>query len=288
MAVLFEHRLTIAGFETRALEVEGDGPPVLFLHGWSDSADTWRPVLDRLRRRGRAAVALDLPGYGTATHLDTEEPILAQLDRFTRAAVIRFAGDGRVILAGNSLGGCAALRAAEVPGLPIAGVMPIAPAGLDMAGWFLVVEGERLIRLLLASPIPVPAPLVRQVVGTVYRQLAFARPFAADPRYVTSFSSHVSTRADVARILASGRRLRGELRDPFRFERVECPVLVVWGDSDRMVFSSGASRLLAGVRDARLEVIEGCGHCPQLEEPDRVVELVDSFATDVAGTAEVA
>ena len=288
MAVLFEHRLTIAGFETRALEVEGDGPPVLFLHGWSDSADTWRPVLDRLRRRGRAAVALDLPGYGTATHLDTEEPILAQLDRFTRAAVIRFAGDGRVILAGNSLGGCAALRAAEEPSLPVAGVIPIAPAGLDMAGWFLVVEGERLIRLLLASPIPVPAPLVRQVVGTVYRQLAFARPFAADPRYVTSFSSHVSTRADVARILASGRRLRGELRDPFRFERVECPVLVVWGDSDRMVFSSGASRLLAGVRDARLEVIEGCGHCPQLEEPDRVVELVDSFATDVAGTAEVA
>jgi pimeloyl-ACP methyl ester carboxylesterase len=288
VSVLFEHRLRIGGFRTRALELEGEGPSTVLLHGWSDSADTWRPVLDRLRRRGRPVVALDLPGYGTATHLDPGEPILAQLDRFTRAAVTRFGGHEPVILVGNSLGGCAALRAAEEPDLPIAGVMPIAPAGLDMAGWFLIIEGERLIRLLLASPLPVPAPLVRQVVGTVYRQVAFARPFTVDPRYITSFSSHVSSRADVARILASGRRLRSELRDPFRFERVECPVLVVWGDSDRMVFSSGASRLLAGVPDARLEVIEGCGHCPQLEDPDRVVELLEAFGTEVAGAAEAA
>ena len=110
-------------------------------------------------------------------------------------------------------------------------MVAIAPAGLDMAGWFLVVEGERLIRLLLASPLPVPSPVVRQAVGSVYRQLAFARPFAVDaPLVITSFTSHVSTRADVARILASGRRLRGELRDPFRLERIECPVLVIWGD----------------------------------------------------------
>jgi pimeloyl-ACP methyl ester carboxylesterase len=285
VSVLFEHRLKIGGFETRALELDGEGPPLVLLHGWSDSADTWRPVLDRLRRRNRAAVALDLPGYGTATHLDPGDPILGQLDRFTRAAVARFGADEPVILAGNSLGGCAALRAAEEPGLPIAGVMPIAPAGLDMAGWFLVVEGERLIRLLLASPIPVPGPIVRRAVGTVYRQVAFARPFAVDPRHVSSFTSHVSSRGDVARILASGRRLRGELREPFRFDLVECPVLVVWGDSDRMVFSSGASRLLRGIPGSRLEVIEGCGHCPQLEHPGRLVELLDAFHADVAVSA---
>lgn len=285
MGVLFEHRLNIGGFETRALELEGEGPPLVLLHGWSDSADTWRPVLDRLRRRKRAAVALDLPGYGTATHLDLRESILDQLDRFTRAAAVRFGRDEPVVLAGNSLGGCAALRAAEVADLPIAGVAPIAPAGLDMAGWFLVVESERLIRLLLASPLPVPSPIVRRAVGTVYRQVAFARPFAVDPRYIASFTNHVSTRADVARILASGRRLRAELRDPFRFDRVGRPVLVIWGDSDRMVFSSGAGRLLRGIDGARLEVIEGCGHCPQLEEPDRLVELLESFHGEVAGAA---
>ncbi|HEV3365726.1 MAG TPA: alpha/beta fold hydrolase, partial [Acidimicrobiia bacterium] len=103
MSVLFEHRLEVGAVETRALEVDGDGPPLILLHGWSDSADTWRPVLDRLRRRGRAAVALDLPGFGRAEHLDTEQPILTQLDRFTRAAVARFGREQPVVLAGNSL-----------------------------------------------------------------------------------------------------------------------------------------------------------------------------------------
>jgi pimeloyl-ACP methyl ester carboxylesterase len=281
MARLLEHRLRVGGWETRAIELEGAGPPIVLLHGWSDSADTWRPVLDRLRRRGRAAVALDLPGFGRASHLDRDEPVLAQLDRFARAAIARYGRDEPVVVAGNSLGGCAALRAAESGDLPIAGVVPIAPAGLDMAGWFLVIEGERLIRMLLASPLPVPSPVVRQAVGTVYRQVAFARPFAVDSRYITSFTNHVSSRADVLRILASGRRLRSELRDPFRFERIACPVLVIWGDSDRMVFSSGADRVLREVEGARLEVIEGCGHCPQLEEPDRLVDLIEGFRAEI-------
>ena len=287
MGVLFEHRLRIAGFETRALELDGEGPPLLLLHGFADSADTWRPVLDRLRRRGRRAVALDLPGYGTATPLSPEGPILGQLDSFVRAALIRFAEGEPAVIAGNSLGGCAAMRAAEDPEAPLAGVVPIAPAGLDMAGWFSIIESERLIRAVLASPLPLPAPIVRGAVGQVYRQVAFARPFGVDPRVVASFTRHLSRRADVVRVLGSGRRLRAELADPFRLERIACPVLVLWGDSDRMVFSSGADRMLREIEDCRLEVIEGCGHCPQLEEPDRTVELLGDFCGSATLIPEV-
>ena len=285
MGVLFEHRLSLGDFQTRALELEGEGPPLLLLHGWSDSADTWRPVLDLLRRGGRRAVALDLPGYGTATHLDREQPILDQHDRFLRAALSRFAPDGGAVVAGNSLGGVAALRAAERPESRLAGIVPIAPAGFDMAGWFLIIEGEFLIRAILASPVPLPEAIVRGAVGQVYRQVAFARPLRVDPRLVSSFTRHVSRRGDVARILASGRRLRAELADCFRLDRISCPVLVVWGDSDRMVFASGAERVLRECEGARLEVIEECGHCPQLEAPRRLVELLEEFAASLPAAA---
>jgi pimeloyl-ACP methyl ester carboxylesterase len=287
VSAISEQRLSIAGYETRAVRLEGDGPQLLLLHGWSDSADTWRPLFDRLARRGQRAVALDLPGFGTASHLDPAEAVLAQLDRFLRAALVRFGGEEPAVIVGNSLGGCAALRAAQHPAQPIAALLPIAPAGLDMAGWIGIVESERLIRLLLASPLPLPSGVVRTAVGQVYRQIAFARPFSADPQAVASFTRHVASRADVARILASGRRLRAELVDPFELERITCPVLVVWGDSDRMVFSSGADRILREVPGARLEVIEECGHCPQIEAPDRLAQLVEDLMREagLAGSA---
>src|SRR5437763_2518935 len=108
---LFEHRLELGGFETRALELEGTGPPLVFLHGFSDSADTWRLVLDRLARRGQRALALDLPGFAAAAPLDGSRGVLEQLDAFTEGA-LRHAGAGAGVV-GNSLGGVCALRAAQ-------------------------------------------------------------------------------------------------------------------------------------------------------------------------------
>src|SRR3954452_16121140 len=101
MQPLVEHRLELAGFGTRALELEGDGPPVVLLHGYADSADTWRLVLDKLARRGRRALAVDLPGFGTAAALRPHGSMLEQLDAFARAAVDLAAQEsgGPVVLA---------------------------------------------------------------------------------------------------------------------------------------------------------------------------------------------
>lgn len=283
MAAIAERRLELGGFHTRALEVEpGDdgGDPLLLLHGWSDSADTWRPLLAELARRGRRAVALDLPGFGVADRLARDDAVLPQLDRFAAAAVAREserAGGRDVVIAGNSLGGCVAMRVAEDPGLPLAGIVPIAPAGLDMAGWFPLVEGAPLVRFVLRAPVPLPEAVVREAVGRAYRTLAFARPRETDPAVVSSFTRHVRSRRDVIRVLATGRRLLPEIREPFRLERIACPLLLVWGDQDRMVFTSGADRVLSEVPDARLEVIDDCGHCPQIEATARVADLLAAF-----------
>ena len=286
MPAISEKRLELGGLRARALELDGSdgGPALLLLHGWSDSADTWRPLLTELGRRGRSALALDLPGFGIADRLDREQEVLPQFDRFVAAAVRRESGrasGGRVVIAGNSLGGLAAMRAAEDPELPLAGVVPIAPAGLDMAGWFPLVEGAPLVRLVLRAPLPLPEAVVREAVGRAYRTLAFAHPHEVDPSVVSSFTRHVRSRRDVIRVLATNRRLLAEIGEPFRLDRIACPVLLVWGDQDRMVFASGAERVLREVPGARLEVIENCGHCPQIEATVRVADLLCEFAAQV-------
>ena len=280
---LFEHRLTLAGFSTRALELEGDGPPVLLLHGYADSADTWRLALDLLARRNHRALALDLPGFGTATPLRHDQPILDQLGRFARAAVEHVAGEcGPVLLCGNSLGGCVALRAAQDPDLAVLGVVPVAPAGLDMPAWFRIIEGDRLVRGLLAVPIPLPELVVRRVVGQAYRNLAFARPRAVAGEVVSAFTAHHRTRDAVLGHLATGRRLLPELRDCFDLASIEAPVLLVWGDRDRMVTHRGARHVVEALPGTTCELLEGVGHCPQLEAPERFVAVLEEFAATAA------
>jgi pimeloyl-ACP methyl ester carboxylesterase len=294
VAAIRERRLELGGYMTRALELDGEAgsrsAPLVLLHGWSDSADTWRPLLAILGRLGHSAIALDMPGFGTAARLADTEPVLPQLDRFVAAAVERESerSGGEVVVVGNSLGGCASMRAAENERLPIAGIVPIAPAGLAMARWFRIIEGERVLRLILASPVPLPEVVVRDAVGRAYRALAFARPREVHPAAVASFTRHLRSRSDLARALATGRRLLPELADPFHLVRIKCPVLMVWGDRDRMVFATGADRVLREVAGSQIEVIEHCGHCPQIEAADRLADLLERFPAPVAALGKAA
>jgi pimeloyl-ACP methyl ester carboxylesterase len=280
MQQLVEYRESFAGYETRVLELEGEGPPLVLLHGYADSADTWRLVLDGLARRNHSALAVDMPGFGRAARLRPGEPILPQLDRFA-AAVVEAAGDGEpAVLVGNSLGGCAAIRAAQRPDLPLAGIVPIGPAGLGLAPWLDLIEGNPLVQALLLAGAVVPRPLVQAFVGRAYRTLAFAPRAAVDPLVVRTFASHFADAATVRRYVHTARRLLGELHDPFELERIELPALLVWGSRDAMVPHRGAQKLLDAVPGSRLELLDGCGHCPQLEDPERLVELVLRFAAD--------
>lgn len=287
MEPLFEHRMEFAGCETRVLELEGRGDPIVLFHGWSDSADTWRCVLDKLGRAERRAVAVDLPGFGTADRLE-DGPMLPQLDAFGDA-VLAYAGGGRgrarATVVGNSLGGCLSLRLAERAPKRVGRIVALAPAGLDMARWLGLIEHDKLLRALVHVPIPLPSPVVQRAVARVYSSLAFADPHAIEPGIARAFARHHPDRAALARMLASGRRLLPELHDPFDFEAIRCPVLLVWGDCDRLVFHRGAKRLLAAVPDARLELFERCGHSPQIEYPERVVELLLDDGAQLAQAA---
>jgi pimeloyl-ACP methyl ester carboxylesterase len=279
MQPLFEHRLEIHEYDTRVLELEGDGPALILLHGWGDSADTWRPLMAGLGKAERRAVAVDMPGFGTASRFGPGA-LLPQLDAFAGALVERVADEhgGEVVVAGNSLGGVVALRLAERADLPLAGVVPIAPAGLEMPKWFEIIDRDPVVRTILSLPVPIPGQVIERAVGEVYRRLAFSRPGLADPRVVDAFASHHRDRERARRLLETGRKLLPELTaSAFDFTRVQVPVLLVWGTLDRMVSHRGHEKVLAALPDTRVELLDGVGHCPQLEATDRLLELLLAF-----------
>jgi pimeloyl-ACP methyl ester carboxylesterase len=283
---LFEHRVKLGGYQTRVLELEGDGTPIVMLHGYADSADTWRQTLARLAREGRRAIAVDLPGFGAADPL-TREPILPQLDEFAAAAAAYLADADRssVLAVGNSLGGCVALRLAERHPQAVAGVVGVAPAGLHMTRLLFLVQRDPLLRSLLALPTPVPSIVIRAAVARLYRELAFASPDSIQPAVISSFTWHIRRRARLASYLDLARRLIPELRQPYQLHRISSPVLLVWGDRDRLVFHHGAEKVLSAVSGARLELLPGVGHCPQVEASDRFAELLLEFGREAEAAA---
>jgi pimeloyl-ACP methyl ester carboxylesterase len=178
-----------------------------------------------------------------------------------------------------------ALRLAERRSDRLSGVVAVAPAGLEMSRLLHLVERDPLLRSLLALPSPVPTALIQASVARLYRSLAFARPQEIDRAIVRAFTSHHRDRATVADYLATAHRLLPELKDPYRLDRIATRVLVVWGDRDRLVFHRGAQRILDQVPGARLELMPGVGHCPQVEAADRFARVLIDFCSDLTAVA---
>src|SRR3954451_11234265 len=280
MRSVYEHRVQLTGYATRALEVAGEGPGIVLFHGWSNSADTWRPLLDELSARGRRAVAVDLPGFGQATPLQPGA-VLPQLDAFAAELVTAWAEEEPVVVAGASLGGCLALRLAEKPGeLKLAGVVPVAPDGLEVPSWFDPIEEDPLVRRLLSMPIAVPGELVRKGHTAAHRELACRLEGAAQRAVVAALGRDTDTRAEVGLLLESGKDLAPELATaPFDLVGIRCPVLLVWGAGDRMLPHTDARMALDSLPTTQVELIENCGHHPQLEATGRLAELLLPFGT---------
>jgi pimeloyl-ACP methyl ester carboxylesterase len=276
--------------QTRALELSGDGVPLLLLHGYSDTSSTWRPLLRALAGRGRRALAVDLPGFGEADRLAgyadrfAAGPMLPAIDRFVAALVREADEDGAApVIVGNSLGAVAALRAAQDPDLPLAGAIAISPAGLGHQPWVDFFEREPLIHRVVNAPFPLPASLIRLAVRTVYPRVAVHDASVVDRSLISAYAAQYRSRADVARVVRDARRLLGELRTAYDVSRICRSVMLVWGSRDLLTPPGGARRLLDATPGVELVELDRCGHCAQVERPERVAEIAVEFADRVGG-----
>ncbi|CAH2054138.1 unnamed protein product, partial [Thlaspi arvense] len=71
-----------------------------------------------------------------------------------------------------------------------------------------------------------------------------------------------------------------------RFQEIKCPVLIVTGDTDRIVPAWNAERLSRAIPGSVFEVIKKCGHLPQEEKPDEFISVVAKFLGDVFGGSQ--
>ena len=62
-----------------------------------------------------------------------------------------------------------------------------------------------------------------------------------------------------------------------RLHRIEAPTLIIWGKQDALISSEYAAELATRISDSRVEMIDRCGHIPQVEQPDQTMAVVSDF-----------
>jgi pimeloyl-ACP methyl ester carboxylesterase len=267
---------TIGGVRTRILETDGSGPTVLLVHGYSDSADGWRDVMDRLATAGLHSVAVDLPHHGRAGRPPVIS-FLAVLDDFVAAAVQKFDDGDGVVLVGNSVGGLSALRVAQRADLPLRAVLALGPAGLSAPLWMKLLRRAHPVTSRLVEGANVPILRGTNVVPALLAS-GFARAVAGgklSPTAKAQYASHWGP-GDLRRQLLLGGQTVEELLRPDVLEprAFQVPVTVAWGDRDWITPGRGASAFGRSHPDTTTRILAGTGHCPQYDRPDLVTDLI--------------
>jgi pimeloyl-ACP methyl ester carboxylesterase len=286
--------------ETRVLEL-GDGPPLVLVHGFMDSAGLWAPILGALATRHRV-LAVDLPGHGLADPFDYADGDLQDVARTFVRDVLDALELESAALVGSSLGGfvCTvfALDASTrvtslvLVGAPV-GVTREVPGPLLALGLLagLPVGGRSIVRRLLSTP---TRSSLRKLMG----QIAVAHPELLDDGMldadVLGQERNRESYLGLLRYLGGPRGLMpfvGRLVLGERWADVTVPTLLLRGERDRFVTSrvEEAYRGIAARNpNVRIVPVEDAGHLLWLDAPDEVVREVEGFLEDVPAGAAVA
>ena len=266
---LVQTRAVLAGTDTRLITAEGRGPAVLLLHGYTDSADTWRTVMAQLAARGRSVVAVDLPHHGTAGQLPGEVS-LAGFDAFVRAAVDHVDNGNGVVIVGNSLGALLALRAADSRVVGLRSALALAPPGTDINAGLHALPHVGTTLASALRIVPIPDAVLQNAVGWAYALATTAGRASADAR--RAYSSHL-TRARLRDLILVGREVVPEVVQGPGIGELAIPVDVWWGTADIVCPIRGSGDFDGIGR----KVVTPGAHCPQVASPDLVLALLDGL-----------
>lgn len=245
--------------------------PVVLLHAIGLARITWDWVLPRLAER-RRAWAFDLLGFGESDKpADGDYRVTAQADRIV--AALDSLGVEKAVWVGNSMGAAISLAAAVRHPERVAALALISPAAYrDMlpvwAGLTTRVPGAPLAVRFGALPLTTGALLY-----------TFVDPRRLDPRHVATYARYLWGRGGAVALKAATQALYSSDLDRLapRYPEVRCPALLLHGTRDRILPKTGTHWLARDLPSVRVEWLEGLGHFPQEEAPERVATPLLSF-----------
>lgn len=236
---------------------EGQGQPLVLLHGLFGALSNWEAVVERFSKNYRVVIPM-LPLYTLPLLKTSVKELAKHVNEF-----LTFKGINNPILIGNSLGGHVALVYALRFSENYKAIVLTGSSGLfenGMGGSFPKRGSYEYIKEKTAYTFYDPAMASKELVDEVF--------------------SIVNDRNKVLRVLAMSRSAMQEnLAD--ELYRIQKPVQLIWGSDDKITPPHVAQEFHKLLAKSELHFIDQCGHAPMMERPEEFNVLFQSFLDKV-------
>ncbi len=257
------------------VQVAGEGPPVLLLHGTGAATHSWRELLPLLARE-YTVIAPDLPGHGfTGAPMSRSGFTLPGMAALT-AELLGELGMSPTLIVGHSAGAAIASRMVLDGHAAPAQLISLNGALLPLPGMpvplFLAVG-----RLMVATPL-LPRLVARRAVdGRMVAKLMDSTGSVIDPAGQALYQRLVSNPAHVRDVLSmmANWDLRALQRD---LPRLAVPLVLIATGNDRTVPPAESGRVSRLVPGSRLVELPGLGHLAHEERPETFARLIAEAA----------
>lgn len=251
--------IDVQGLRVRYLETSGkNGIPLIILHGWGASIDSWTDVALALQEGGMKVFIPDLPGFG-----ETPEPPhawgCAEYIDFIKV-LARELGIGKFVLGGHSFGGQIAIAYAEKYPNDLTKLILLAAARVIKRKRLKVrafLFATKIGNLIFSLP---PLILLRPLVQKIWYK------FTGERDYYRASS----------RMQEVLKKVLGEEVGP-RLAPIEAPTLILWGGEDDVTPLADGRIIHDKISGSQLYIFSGEGHDLNLKRPVEVAEKVIDF-----------
>jgi pimeloyl-ACP methyl ester carboxylesterase len=268
----------VAGTPVNVIDI-GEGDPIVLIHGLSGAWVNWLENIPHFAREHRV-IAMDLPGFGHSP-MPAETISIAGYGQIVDE-LLDTLGVERAVIVGNSMGGFIGAEVALQFSTRVEKLVLVSAAGLSIEHQRnepVLRALERLDNFLIFTggwAATRSETLTRR--PTMRRQIMKLVAHRAEQLPAPLIAEQVKGSGKPGFVPALDALTDYPLRD--RLSDISCPVLVVWGEKDRLVPVRDAYEFGRLIPNARVVVWPDTGHVAMLERPDAFNALVDEFIAE--------
>lgn len=256
-----------------AYDIFGVGEPVVLVHGTPFSSYVWRSIAPALAENYQVYV-FDLLGYGTSEKREGQDVSLYAQGKLL-AALLDHWGLEKPRIVGHDFGGAIALRAHLLEGCAFEQIVLM--DAVSVAPW-----GSPFFRLVQDYPgvfAQIPG-YMHQAMTAAYIRDATYKPMTDEEviPYVEPWLGQEGQAALYRQIAQNDQRYTDEI-EPL-YEKIERPVLVLWGEEDRWLPLEIGEKLHSLIPGSQIKTIPDCAHLAQEDATEEVLRHLNEFFSD--------